>query len=180
MLSDLSWIGDDVELKRRIVVSGAGFHNKRTEYISAFTTWYWDHPDWFWYSDSESWIEYRDRIRDAAPGIGRAKSSFVVEMTYPSEAQVICTDTHVMQIYGWSPKQISLGKVPERDEAQMEQHWVAACKDGNVPPVIARWVYWDKKQNYSDPRYWSFVFEEENYHDIFKEVAAGNNPRTDV
>jgi|688.fasta_scaffold156453_5 hypothetical protein len=165
LLAPMTWLGDTNQLKDLIIKSGAGLHNNRTRYIMQFSDWFWAHPDWFWRSTHENWTQYRDRIMDAALGIGRAKSSFVVEMTYPVPAEVICTDTHIMQLYGMTPKDIASGKINDKTEAAMETHWVAACRERKLPPVISRWVYWDRKQGYSDSRYWSFVFEQENYHE---------------
>lgn len=170
-LKGLEWLGDKDKLLAAIKATGAGLHNNRSRFIHTFSEFFWAHPDWFWKTRHEDWHQYRDRIQDAALGIGRAKSSFVVEMTYPDEAEVICTDTHVMQLYGRKPNAISQGRVSDREEAQMERHWVSTCKRQGLPPALARWVFWDRKQGYADSRYWSFVFEQENYHDLFSGIA---------
>lgn len=165
-LAGLEWLGDADRLKQLIIDSGAGLHNNRTRYIQQFSQWFWEHPTWFWKTRCETWVAYRDRIRNAALGIGRAKSSFVIELTYPCKAQVICTDTHVMSLYGVPTKQIGAGKVLDKEELAMETHWVEACQERKLPPVICRWIYWDRKQKYADPRYWSYVFERNNFHEI--------------
>ena len=164
-LESLEWIGDPVRLKDLITESGAGFQNQRTKYIHAFQQFYWDHPEWFWKSPVETWVQYRDRLRDAAYGIGQAKSSFVVEMAYPSESEVVCSDTHFMQAYGKTPRDISSGKVSDKEEREMEAHWVRTCLKHNVPPVIGRWTAWDIKMNsFGNPRYWTWVFEERDHY----------------
>jgi len=64
-----------------------------------------------------------------------------------------------MQIYGKTPKQIGAGNVSDKAELAMEEHWVSTSRTRGIPPVLARWVFWDRKQGNSDPRYWSAVFE---------------------
>ena len=53
---------------------------------------------------------------------------------------------------------------------RIERHWAETCGNHKVPPVIARWVYWDRKQGQLDSRYWSYVFEE-NYHERLSRYA---------
>lgn len=153
-LSDLKWIGDSVELKRRIQDTGAGLHNNRMKFISEFTQFYWDHPTWFTKSIHEDWYQYRDRIKDAAKGIGIAKSAFVTELLYPMDTRVLCVDTHVIQMYGYHPEKISKKQILE-----IERHWDESCSLWNIPTTIARWIFWDRKAGYADSRFWSYVFE---------------------
>jgi len=170
-LEDLTWLGNEEALKQRIVGSRAGMHNNRTRYIYDFSEFYWAHPHWFRKSRHEDWMAYRRRLQGAALGIGQAKAAFWVELTYPIAADVICVDTHVLQLYGFTPKEINARGVPKRVMDTVEGHWVAVCRAKGVPPVIARWLYWDRKQGHSDSRYWSFVFEKENYHVKLAELA---------
>lgn len=172
-LAPLDWLGDHTRLLDRIESTGAGMHNNRAMYISEFSEFFWDHPNWFWKNELETWVAYRDRLREAAVGIGRAKSSFVVEMTYPVPAQVICTDTHVMQLYGRKPGDIGQGRVSDTEERKMEDHWVKTCGSRKLPPVLGRWIFWDRKQGHSDPRYWSFVFEKQNVYDQLDAAIKG-------
>ena len=163
-LLGLDWVktasSTDVEMLFRLITEAkAGMHNKRTDYITRFTTFFEKHPSWFWKADHEKWAAYRDRVMNAAPGIGRAKSSFVIEMTYPTTADVICTDTHIMQLYGATTSEIGRGRVGTNTEKEMERHWVDTCRAHCIPPVIARWVFWDKKQGKTDSRYWTYVFD---------------------
>jgi hypothetical protein len=158
-LSETSWIGNRKELEARIIDSRAGFYNKRVDYICEFTDYYWKHPDWFLKSKHEDWLHYRDRIRAVAPGIGPAKGSFVVELIYPLAAEVVCVDTHIQQLYGYPPSVINKKGIRDKDTAEIEQHWVKQCLKRGIPPVVARWLYWDRKQGQPDSRYWSFVLE---------------------
>ena len=162
-LRDLNWLGNSASntstLLNLIAGAKAGMHNKRTDYITRFTRDFYAHAAWFWKADHEKWTTYRDRVMNAALGIGRAKSSFVVEMTYPTTADVICTDTHVMQLYGATTSEIRRGRVGQKIEQEMERHWVETSRAHGVPPVIARWVFWDRKQGKADSRYWTYVFD---------------------
>jgi len=163
-LEDLKWLGKPEELRQRIVISGAGMYNKRTAHLSEFAQFYWDHPDWFRKSIHEDWATYRNRLENAAKGIGPTKASFWIELTQPIEAQVICIDTHVLQLYGYSPKEINQQHSAQKSMSAIEKHWVEACKARGIPPVVARWLFWDGKQGHPDSRYWSFVFEKEKQH----------------
>jgi len=160
-----AWLGDADKLKSIIIATRAGMHNQRTRYLTEFSTFYWHHPDWFWKCPAESWTQYRDRLKNSALGIGPAKSSFVVELMYPSDCEVVCTDTHMMQAYGVEPKNI--GKVTAKQERAMEEHWVRRCKEYGLPPALTRWSMWDQKMGgYSDSRYWSHVLERTNFHNV--------------
>ena len=171
-LEGLQWLHDKEALHRRIVDSRAGFHNRRTDYIHEFSEFFWQHPDWFRKSKHEGWQEYRKRLQEAAMGIGRAKSSFVIELTHYDASQVICTDTHVLQLYGFTAKQINGGGIAEKAADKIEDHWTTCCRAHNVPPVVARWIYWDRKQGHADSRYWSFVLEKENYNVRLAKLAS--------
>jgi thermostable 8-oxoguanine DNA glycosylase len=171
-LRDMAWLGDKEALRKCIVDCRAGFHNKRVEYIHGFSEFYWKHPDWFNKSSHETWVAYRDRIEGAALGIGHAKGAFMVELMYPLEAQVVCVDTHILQLYGFTPQQINERGIRRRDMYTIEKHWIDCCGLVDIPPVIARWVYWDRKQGHADSRYWSHVFEEENYHVRLAKLAS--------
>lgn len=158
------WLGNEVELRNRIIDSRAGMYNNRTRYIMKFSEFYWDHPQWFWKNSVESWVQYRDRIKDRAPGIGPAKSSFVVEMTYTDTAQVVCSDSHFFQSYGVAPKDV--GRISDKLERAMEHHWVTRCRELGLPPVLVRWAAWDILKKSSDSRYWAHVLERVNYHKV--------------
>ena len=171
MLADFdAWLGDADKLKGIIIDSRAGLFNNRTKYIMEFAREFWCKPEWFWKRDDETWTAYRDRIKESALGIGPAKSSFVVEMTYPVESAVVCTDTHFMQTYGIKPGEV--GKVKGPVEAAMEAHWVERCQALGVPPVLVRWAAWDVKQRRSNPRYWTHVLEPRIENLVLESVAA--------
>lgn len=170
-LEDMTWLHDSQALQQRIMEAGAGMHNKRTEYISSFSDFFYHHPRWFHKSRYEDWWEYRNRLVEAVPGIGQAKASFWIELKYPLESQVICVDTHVLQLYGFSTTHIQQSHVNKREMDAIEQHWAKSCAECGIAPVIARWIFWDRKQGQTDSRYWSYVFEE-NYNERLSRYAG--------
>ena len=73
--------------------------NNRTDYIGLFNDTFWDSPsDFIARSSGEGWSEWRDRLAKKILGLGKAKTSFAIEMLYPTEAKVVCMDTHLFQI----------------------------------------------------------------------------------
>lgn len=159
LLKPLDWIGDSKLLLERIKQSKAGMYNKRTEFIMQFSDYFWRHPTWFKKSKNETWYNYRDRIMNKAPGIGRAKSAFFVELTCFHKANLACFDTHMVQLYGFLPSDYAQNKIKTKQYNLMEQHWSDTCNKYNVSPVTARWMLWDEKQGKLDSRYWSYVLE---------------------
>jgi hypothetical protein len=147
------WLNDWTNLKDRIENSRVGMQNNRVKYLSTFAHKFWSNPEEYKKKDGESWHTLRDRLKDKILGLGAAKTSFALEMCYPIEAKVVCLDTHMFQAY----------KLDQTKDARMyssiEQHWIDMCSMWRVPPYIARCLYWDIKQGYSDSRYWSKVLE---------------------
>ena len=90
-----------------------------------------------------------------AYGLGYAKTAFAIELCYPTECEVACLDTHMLQLYGHKVK----GTPSPSKYRMLEQHWVDKCKSRKIPPFMARNVYWDSVQRQKDTRYWSYVFE---------------------
>ena len=166
-LKELDWLHDAEKLKARIIQSGAGLHNNRTKFIHEFAAFFWGHPGWFNKSRHETWVAYRDRIDRRVAGLGFAKAAFTCELVYPTECQVLCTDVHVLRLYGFDA-----AKVKRRELYEIEKHWADACAAKGIPVAVARWIYWDIKQQKNDSRYWTWVFEKENYHERLAKAAA--------
>lgn len=148
------WLNDDTELLKRITESRVGMQNNRTKFISEFAKNFLHDPSAYYKKDDETWSEFRNRLEDNTLGLGMAKTSFAIEMCYPNEARVTCLDTHMFQAYG-----LDQTKDAKKYEA-LEQHWVEMSNMWNIPPYIARCLYWDTKQGYTDSRYWSYVLED--------------------
>lgn len=162
-LKDLKWVGDDEELRRRLVQTKAGMHNVRAKNIAAFARDYWSNPAEFYGRPGETWSTYRTRLISRIPGMGIAKTSFVLEMTWPIRAGVICIDTHIAQLYDYDP-----GKLTESEYVKFENHWVTCSRAKGMAPAITRALYWDSKQGYKNSDYWNCVFNDEKT--IFERV----------
>jgi thermostable 8-oxoguanine DNA glycosylase len=154
-----AWINQWEILDAKLRQSGAGLYNNRVRFIKDFTTKYWSDPCSYHKAEQESWTQYRNRIEKTILGLGMAKSSFFIEMLYPVEAEITCLDTHLFQLYGLD--QSKNAKLYQ----DIEAHWVRMCFEYKVPCYVARCIYWDRKQGYTDSRYWSYVLEEGDFAD---------------
>ncbi len=154
-----TWMNQWDHLKEKLIESRIGLHNNRLRFISEFTLKFWSNPSNFDRGLNENWNGFRNRIVKEITGLGLAKSSFAIEMIYPDEAEVVCLDTHLFQAYG-------LDQVKHRKKYDLlENHWVKNSVKKDLPPYIARCIYWDRKQEKSDSRYWSHVLEEGDLSD---------------
>lgn len=147
------WLNKWDDLHKAIDESRVGMQNNRLKYISEFAYKFWENPAKYKKSTAETWVNYRDRLKKDTLGLGPAKTSFAIEMCYPNEAKISCLDTHMFQAYSLDQSR-DLKRYNE-----IEQHWIDMCSMWNIPSYIARCIYWDKKQGYTDSRYWSHVFE---------------------
>ena len=131
-----------------------GMQNNRTNYIGTFNDAFWNNPnDYLHPTNSEGWSEWRDRLAKKILGLGKAKTSFAIEMLFPLEAQVVCMDTHLFQIYGLNQTKHS------KSYNDIESDWLERSKKRGIAPYIARCLYWDKNQGRKNSRYWSKVLE---------------------
>lgn len=141
-------------LLERIRKSRVGLHFNRTNYIAKFSSDFWSNPSKYCTKNkSESWTAWRDRIEKTILGLGKAKTSFAIEMLYPTEAEVVCMDTHLFQIYGLNQNK------DFKHYSTIEKDWINRSKKVGVSPYIARCLFWDKNQNKKNSRYWSKVLE---------------------
>ena len=149
------WFGENSKLRHSLIQSRVGLHNMRTKYISKFVTQFLSEPERYERKENETWQEWRNRMVKENLGIGIAKVSFVLEMCFPLDCEVVCVDTHTFQMYG-----LDQSKDANRYE-EIESHWLGLCKKHGVPSPIARAIYWDRKQGKINTRYWSYVFEKD-------------------
>lgn len=147
------WVNREEELKNRIHTSRVGMHNNRTKYICEFTKDFWENLDIYERTAGENWTTYRNRLEKRVLGLGPAKTSFSLEMCFPNDAHVACMDTHLFQVYGLDQTRDS------RMYEKIEAHWLDMSRMWNIPPYIARCIYWDRKQNQQDSSYWAHVLE---------------------
>ena len=146
------WFNDDKKLMEIIKGAAVGLHNNRVRFISEFARKFWSDPEWYKYQDGE-WQAFRDRLVKNILGLGIAKVSFALEMIYPNQARVTCMDTHLFQAYGLDQMKDA------RRYVEIENYWLDMCACWNVPSYIARCILWDRKQDKTDSRYWSYVLE---------------------
>ena len=148
------WNYDSDKLFNSIEATRVGMQNNRTNYIGTFNDNFWnDTDDYLHRSDSEGWTEWRDRLSKKILGLGKAKTSFAIEMLYPTEAKVVCLDTHLFQVYG-----LNQTKDVKKYET-IEADWIERSEKRGLAPYMARCLYWDKNQNRKNSRYWSKVLE---------------------
>jgi hypothetical protein len=143
-------------LRQIIVNSRVGLDKMRTEGIGRFKETFWKDPAFWYKKDNESWSDYRERTMELCYGLGYAKTSFAIELCYPTTCELTCLDTHMLQLYGVKS---SPSPSPSKYK-ELEKHWINKCKEKEYPSFQVRNVYWDKVQDQKDTRYWSSVFEE--------------------
>lgn len=149
-----AWINDWSQLKAGIIGSRAGMHNNRAEFISDFTSKFLGSSGKLPESRDRIMDGIRDRLQDVTIGLGKAKTSFAIEMYYPCHAKLVCLDTHMFQVYGLDQTKDA------RRYRELEAHWVEQSEVQGIPPYIARCLFWDTRQGFKDSRYWSHVLED--------------------
>ena len=102
----------------------------------------------------ESWQNYADRLEKQMFGLGFAKTRFAIELLYPNSAKVCCVDTHIIQWAKQNPN-----KMNKKLYHQIEQGWLNHSKKIKTNPIEARWKWWDNKQGYDNPKYWSWCLK---------------------
>jgi thermostable 8-oxoguanine DNA glycosylase len=135
--------------------SGIGLYNQRTEGIYMFHQLFWSDPDQFYKKEKETWVQFRERLNVMLKWIGRAKTSFALEMGFPEECKVVCLDRHIFRMYG-----ISKNNGSRKKYFAVEDHFEGATREYGIPAPIARHMLWDRIQKKSSTKYWSYVFEE--------------------
>jgi thermostable 8-oxoguanine DNA glycosylase len=137
------------------IIKGAavGLHNNRVRFISEFARKFWANPSAYKYQGG-SWQDFRNKLVKNILGLGIAKVSFALEMIYPNEAKVTCMDTHLFQAFGLDQSKDA------RRYIEIENYWLGMCAMWNVPSTIARAILWDRKQDKTDSRYWTYVLED--------------------
>lgn len=154
LTKDLSWVIDHNKIEPLIKSTGLGLVNVRAKALTQFAKLYVADPNLF-VKNAESWMEYRDRLSKKLFGIGKAKTAFAIEMIYPSDAEVVCLDTHILKSLGWTKRDTPSEKIYNKLESQ----WLEKCKSLNAPSAMIRHMYWDTIHNKSDTRYWSYCLE---------------------
>lgn len=144
------WMGNKDELHQRLSDSGVGLHNRRVDYITNFSSDFWQNRKSDYSKKSgESWTLFRDRLEYRIKGLGLAKTSFALELQKPLQAHCFCADTHLFQLY-------KLSQNTDRQKyKEIENHWLNWAKMFGIPSYIARAIYWNRKQQQNNCNYWA-------------------------
>jgi hypothetical protein len=151
------WLYHDGVLRQILVDTRAGLHNNRTAFFGRFGRLFWSNPAFFQPDRGERWGCFRNRLMGSMEGLGPAKAAFFAELIYFDETEVVCVDTHMLQLYSVKPSNVGDATLETYDD--VERHWRNICLDCGVRPVTARWVAWDIRQKQPDSRFWSRVIE---------------------
>lgn len=153
------WLENRNELERLLIEARCGMHSRRAQFIWDFAQDFWQHTAWYYQGQGESWGDWRDRLVGAVKGLGMAKVSFALEMSFPVDVEVVCLDVHMLKTLNMPVKGNYNNPNKQEDYKVGERAWLKACTERDMPSYTARCAYWDTIQKQQDSRYWSWVFE---------------------
>jgi|TARA_B110000483_G_C18090683_1_gene501860 hypothetical protein len=156
-MSDLSWTLSKDKLKQMVVKARVGLYERRERGLWDLVTKFRENPDQFKKQDDETWQECRNRLIGTIYGLGNAKTTYALSLSYPTESQLCCLDVHLLRFMGHdlSNGHASSLKVYEK----MENEWLARCNKYGISANVAREMYWNKVQGRRNSRYWSYCLE---------------------
>lgn len=146
-----AWQGEDT-LRQALVAARCGLYNNRARFL-----WKFAHEFFFGsfmaLQFADNLLEKRNMMVERLHGIGRAKTSFALEMSFPTQSEVVCMDVHHLRLY-------DLSESPTRaDYERCERDWCWRSEELGVSPYAMRNVFWDENKGQPSPRFWTFVFE---------------------
>jgi thermostable 8-oxoguanine DNA glycosylase len=154
------WKNDKSKLAELLFLSKSGLHNQRTENIWDFKNKFFDNPDSFIKSSSETWVDLRNRLAQNLKGIGLAKVSFALELCYPNNVEIVCLDVHMLRALKMNEQGYRADSKKEIAEYMTgENVWLEKSKRIETSPYITRCLYWDILQGHKNSRYWSSCLE---------------------
>ena len=154
-LCKFDWV-DVEDISQRLESLRTGFHKTRAVAVDKYYQQFRDAVNELKKPDNMSWSDYRDKLTKIR-GLGLAKSSFAVEIKYPLDCDVVCLDTHMLTFYTGAKNQPTPAPTIYKE---LERHWVRESRKRDIPPAIARHIYWDQTRNEQDhSRAWSHVLE---------------------
>lgn len=154
------WKNDKSKLAELLFLSKSGLQNQRTENIWDFKNKFFDNPDSFIKSSSESWVDLRNRLAQNLKGIGLAKVSFALELCYPNNVEIVCLDVHMLRALRMNEQGYRADSKKEIAEYMTgENVWLEKSKRIETSPYITRCLYWDILQGHKNSRYWSSCLE---------------------
>ena len=148
------WLYDKETLRSKLCWARCGMHNNRARFIHEFGQKFWRDPNSFWPTLGEPLRVLRDRLVEEITGLGPAKTSFALELAFPTWAQVACLDVHMLRLYN-----VKQTKVTPSIYAKCEADWLGRSAGIGQAPYIARMAWWDAQQGKEDSRYWSHCLE---------------------
>ena len=154
---DMSWTLDKDVLAKMITDARVGINHRRNKGLWQLVEKFRENPNQFYKQDDETWQECRNRLIGSIYGLGNAKTTYALALSFPTEAQLCCLDVHLLRFMGHdlSNGHASSLKVYE----EMENEWLARCNKYGVAPNVAREIYWNKVQGRRNSRYWSYCLE---------------------
>ena len=155
LMSDLSWTLSKEGLEQVIKTSGLGMYHRRNRGLWELIDGFRSNPDEFYKQDDETWVEARNRLVGRIFGLGYAKTTFALTLSFPTQAQLVCLDVHILRFMGHDKD----GTPNKAFYLEMEQKWLETCAKYKINPAVAREMYWDRVQNKRSPRYWSYCLE---------------------
>jgi len=156
-MSDLSWTISKDKLKQMIVKARVGLYERRERGLWDLATKFRENPEQFKKQDDETWQECRNRLIGTIYGLGNAKTTYALALSYPIEARLCCLDVHLLRFMGHDTSKGHANTLKEYE--RMENEWLARCDKHGVAPNVAREMYWNKVQNRRNSRYWSYCLE---------------------
>lgn len=109
---------------------------------------------------------YQDYRREwKLPGLGHCKLSFGACLIDPMGANVVCLDTHILQVYmGRMPSKSEVGRCYRRLDVYegIEAQLLAEAVEVGLPPFAYQWAVWDWKRarvDHKPPMDHSFLWQ---------------------
>ena len=156
-MKDLSWTIDKDALEKMIIDARVGIHHRRNKGLWQLAQKFRANPKQFYKKSKETWQECRNRLIGSIYGLGNAKTTYALALSFPVEAQLCCLDVHLLRFMGHD---LSNGHASSLKVYQeMEDEWLARCTKHGVAPNVAREIYWNKVQGRRNSRYWSYCLE---------------------
>ena len=156
-MKDLSWTLDKDVLAKMITDARVGINHRRNVGLWQLVEKFRDNPNQFYKQDDETWQECRNRLIGSIYGLGNAKTTYALALSFPTEAELCCLDVHLLRFMGHDLGKGHASSLKVYQE--MENEWLERCDKYGVAPNVAREIYWNKVQNRRNSRYWSYCLE---------------------
>jgi thermostable 8-oxoguanine DNA glycosylase len=158
-LKDYNWDEGEGPVRDLFIREGIGFQNTRPRFITKFVRDYHEDPGFYIKKDDESWARYRARLDKKVCGLAKAKLSFVAEMCYPEDSEIICFDRHMLrEVFRVKKGKFGIDCTATKYR-KYEQMWNREARARDMAPAVARLLYWDQFQGFEDSLFWTEVFE---------------------